>query len=100
MAASKRKKKLRRDLLLPLSTVMFLICGLLYLGTSVFLKSYNNTLSAKKQSVETQIVSTKQENDEATKEIDQLSSQNRVAAVAQETMKYQAQNIISVTTGQ
>jgi cell division protein FtsL len=100
MAEKKKTKKLRTGILLPIAVYTFLVSCLLYFCSCLFLRSYNNTLSTKKQSVESQVLTVKQENDEAEKEVNQLASQNRVAAVAQSSLSYQAQNIVTVTNGE
>lgn len=99
MASKKKARKFRGNFLLSFTVYVFLCSALLYLCSTLFLKSYNNTLSTKKQTVETQVIAVKQQNDEASKEVNELSSQNRVASVAQSSLSYQAQNIVTVTDG-
>jgi cell division protein FtsL len=100
MRRKKRKTKNRRNLLLPAAVYLFLICGILYLSSSVFLKSYNNSLSIQKQNIQTQILALEQQNNETQEEVNQLSSAARVAAVAQAELSYQAKNIVTVADGQ
>jgi len=100
MAARRKKGKLRGDLLFPVAVYALLVTSLLFLFTSIFLRSYNNTLSTKTQSVEAEVSAVKEQNEEAEREINQLASPSRVAAVAEASLSYQAQNIVTLPNGQ
>lgn len=100
MAARRKKGKLRGDLLFPVAVYALLVTSLLFLFTSIFLRSYNNTLSTKTQSVKAEVSAVKEQNEEAEREINQLASPSRVAAVAEASLSYQAQNIVTLPNGQ
>ena len=100
MAAKQKKRKFRRNLLFPVAVYTLLVTSLLFLFTSIFLRSYNNTLSTKMQSAESEVTAFEEQNEEAEREINQLASPSRVAAVAESSLSYQAQNIVTLPNGQ
>ncbi len=94
---TKTRKKKSRNILLTLTVMTFLVSSLLYLGTSIFFRTYENYLTAQKQVLEEQITSIKMENEEAQNEVDALASAKRVTSMAGDSLKYQGQNIEAVT---
>jgi len=100
MAAKQKKRKFRRNLLFPVAVYTLLVTSLLFLFTSIFLRSYNNTLSTKMQSAKSEVAAYKEQNEEAEREIDQLASPSRVTTVAKSSLSYQAQNIVTLPNGQ
>lgn len=100
MAAQKRKHPWDSRLLLPIAVYGFLVSFLLFLCASLILRTYNNNLCAQQQSVKEEVLSLTQQNEETQREINDLSSAERVAAISESTLSYQSQNIISVPSGQ
>lgn len=100
MASRLRGHQPHHQFLLPLAVYTFLISSLLYFSAALFLRSYNNSLSTQKQNVELQVAAVQEQNEEAERDINTLASQSRVTAVAQASLSYQAQNIITVTDGE
>lgn len=62
----------------------------------MFIKAYNNTLSSKMQAVQAQVTAMEQENNEAEKQVQLLASQSRVSSMAQNSLAYQANNIVTI----
>lgn len=60
----------------------FGISASLYFVSSLFLRSYNNSLSTTTQSITTQIAALETQNDAVQVEIETLSSSNRVEGIA------------------
>lgn len=100
MGFRRPKKQWNSHFLLPLAAYLFLVSSLLFLCASVMLRSYNNNLCARKQKVEQEVTSLTQQNEETERDISNLSSAERVAAIAKASLSYQANNIISVQDGQ
>lgn len=83
MAEIRKKKKHRKHFsLIRFAVLLFVFSGILYLGSSLFLRSYNNTLSTKKQSIDSQIATIQTQNDAVQVEIQTLSSSDRVDQIA------------------
>lgn len=83
MAEIRKKKKHRKHFSFArFAILLFLFSGILYLGSSLFLRSYNNTLSTKKQSIDSQIATIETQNDAVQVEIQTLSSSDRVDQIA------------------
>lgn len=64
------------------AVLLFFFSAILYLGSSLFLRSYNNSLSTKKQSIDSQIATIETQNDAVQVEIQTLSSSDRVDQIA------------------
>lgn len=92
-----KTKRVRWTFLLPLAIYLLLLSSLLYFVSAVFLKSYNNSLATAKQNFETEIADLQVQNDEVSQQISVLSAQNRVTAITEGSLQYQAQNITTVT---
>ena len=73
----------------------------MYLISSLFLRSYNNSLSLKKQSIISQINTIEVENEAINIAIQNLSTRDRVVAIANENgLNLDQNNIITITNGE
>ena len=77
-----RKKKRKKLDLLTFTVVLFFFSMVLYLGSSLFLRSYNNELSSRKQQINSEIAVLETQNDAIEVEISQLASAERVDEIA------------------
>ena len=79
----KRNTVKRRHLnILKLSVLLFVFSGFLFLMTSIFLRTYNNSLSTKAQSINSDIATLQTQNDALQVDIEKLSSSDRVEGIA------------------
>lgn len=94
----KRIKKKRRINLVGFSTVVFFMSTFLSLFCTLFLRSYNNSLSTQKQSIDSQIATIETQNDAVKVEIQTLSSSDRVDEIAAgDGMSRNQSNIITIS---
>ena len=94
------KKKKRRINLFRLSIGLFFISAAAALFSSLFLRSYNNSLSTQKQSIDSQIATIQTQNDAVKVEIQTLSSSDRVDEIAASSgMSRNQNNVITITDG-
>ena len=94
------KKKKRRINLFRLSIGLFFISAAAALFSSLFLRSYNNSLSTQKQSIDSQIATIQTQNDAVKVEIQTLSSSDRVDEIAAGSgMSRNQNNVITITDG-
>ncbi len=67
------------------------------LTSSLFLRSYNNSLSVQTQRIEEKIVALKSENEAIQTQIQTLSSRDRVTAIAEDAgMEMNQDNVVTV----
>lgn len=78
----KRKKGKKSLKTLTFSVTLFLFSALLYLASSLFLRSYNNELSSRKQQITSEIAVLETQNDAIEVEISRLASAERVDEIA------------------
>ena len=91
----KKKKKLK---LLNFSLVFFMLSAILYLGSTLFLRTYNNSLSAKKQEIEARINELRVTNDAVEVEVNTLNNRERVNTIAADKgLSLDQNNIITIT---
>ncbi len=91
----KRKKRFR---LMSVSFIMFLIASILYLGSSLFLRSYNNSLSTKQQEIAAQISTLQVQNDAVAVEVNTLNNRDRVNTIASDSgLSLDESNIVTIT---
>ncbi len=91
----KKKKKLK---LLNFSLVFFMLSAILYLGSTLFLRTYNNSLSAKKQEIEARINELRVTNDAVAVEVNTLNNRERVNTIAADKgLSLDQNNIITIT---
>lgn len=94
------KKKKRRINLFRLSIGFFFISAAAALFSSLFLRSYNNSLSTQTQSIDSQIATIQTQNDAVKVEIQTLSSSDRVDEIAAGSgMSRNQNNVITITDG-
>ena len=94
----RNRKTKRRINLLKLSSALFLFSGILYLFSAIFLRSYNNSLSTRTQSINADIVTMQAQNDALQVDIETLSSSERVEGIAASNgMKRNQDSIITIT---
>lgn len=79
---AKKKTKRKSLKLLNFSLVLFLFSVTLYLASSLFLRSYNNSLSTKSQEILAEIKQIEIQNDAIKVEIANLESTERIEAIA------------------
>ena len=77
-----RKKGKKKLNLLSFAVLLFGFSAFLYLGSSLFLRSYNNELSSRKQQINSEIAVLETQNDAIEVEISQLASAERVDEIA------------------
>lgn len=93
----RRKRKLK---LSGIATVLMIISLVLSLFSSLFIRSYNNSLSIKMQSINKEIASLNVENDAIKVEIQTLANKDRVISIANEAGLSMNQNsIVTIASG-
>lgn len=94
---NKPKKTRKKIKLLSFTAFLFIFSASLYLASSLFLRTYNNSLSAKKQSVERQIAEVETQNSAVEVEIQTLSTRERVDNIASENgLSLNQDNIVTI----
>ena len=97
-STDRNRKKKRRVNLFKLSGVLFCFSAILYLFSAIFLRSYNNSLSTRTQSINADIVTLQAQNDALQVDIETLSSSDRVEGIAASNgMKRNQDSIITIT---
>ena len=96
------KVKKKRSMRLQVFTLLFFSVSLvMYLCSSLFLRSINNSLSTQKQQIETQIAALKVENDAVKEAIQGLSNRERVVSIATDAgLSMNQSNIVTITKGE
>ena len=96
------KVKKKRSMRLQVFTLLFFSVSLvMYLCSSLFLRSINNSLSTQKQQIETQIAALKVENDAVNVAIQGLSNRERVVSIATDAgLSMNQSNIVTITKGE
>ncbi|MCI6271561.1 MAG: hypothetical protein MR601_01295 [Erysipelotrichaceae bacterium] len=98
LVKTKKKKTLKFQ---NFSFFFTFVSGFMYLISSLFLRSYNNSLSLKKQSIISQINTIEVENEAINIAIQNLSTRDRVVAIANENgLNLDQNNIITITNGE
>ena len=75
---------------------IFSFSAIMYLLSSVFLRSYNSELYVKKQNYLEQIAALSKDNESAQMEVNQLSTYDRISAIASADGMSVTSNIITV----
>lgn len=92
-----RKRRRFRYNIVQITFFSFMFSGLIYFGCAVGLRTYNNSLSTQKQSIENTIVTLSTQNDDMQTEIRELASTDRVNEVAASTgLSYNQDSIVSI----
>ena len=96
------KVKKKRSMRLQVFTLLFFSVSLvMYLCSSLFLRSINNSLSTQKQQIETQIAALKVENDAVKVAIQGLSNRERVVSIATDAgLSMNQSNIVTIKKGE
>ena len=85
MAKIVKKNKNRRKLKVEsMATLLFMVSLLLYLGSSIFLKSYNVNLGKTAADYEKEISDVKEEKEALRVEVEQLRARDRILAQAKD----------------
>ncbi len=101
MAKIVKKRKKRSIKLQVFSIFMLSLSCVCYLGTSLFVRSYNNSLSTQKQQLESQIAALEVENDAIKVTIQNLSTRDRVVSIANDAgLTMNQSNIVTITEGE
>ncbi|MFV0380537.1 MAG: cell division protein FtsL [Anaerorhabdus sp.] len=95
-------KSRKRKLSLEGLTVLMLVTALMAsLGSSLFLRSFNNTLSIEAQKINSEIMSFESQNESLKIEIQTLSSRGRVTNIATDNgLDMNHENITTVMVGE
>lgn len=80
----RKQKKTRKPTILMYGIIVLIISSFLYMGSSLYLKQYNNQVSFKVQSAQRQIQVLATEKEAIKVEIDKLASKSIVVDVASE----------------
>ena len=98
MAATGKNRKKKRLKFGTFTCVFFLVSSLLYLMSTLFLRTYNNTLSSKKQEIEAKITELQIANDAVAVEVNTLNNRERVNSIAMDKgLSREQNNIITIT---
>ena len=98
MAKAVKQKKKKKLKLLNFSVVFFMLSAILYLGSTLFLRTYNNSLSSKKQEIEAKITELQIANDAVAVEVNTLNNRERVNSIAMDKgLSLEQNNIITIT---
>lgn len=83
------------------SIAIWVVTGVMYLGTSVGLRTYNSYLNVQKQDYERQIAALQKDNEVAQMEVNQLSTYDRIMEIAaKDGMQTYNGNVITVTANE
>ena len=94
----RRVKRRKRINWVGISMLTFVITGILYIGSSVGLRTYNSYLNVQKQDYQRQIAALQKDNEVAQMEVNQLSTYDRIMAIAaKDGMQSYNNNVITVT---
>ena len=95
------KKKKKKTFALVRAARLCLICSFgLWIFSSLFLRTYNNSLSTDLQNLQAEISALELQNEVNKIEIQRLSSKDRVENIADEnSLRYVADNVIIFSTG-
>ena len=95
------KTKKRRMRFQSFTIVFLFVSGFLYLLSSLFLRSYNNSLSLKKQTILSEIAALEIEIEAIEVLIQSLSTRDRVETIANDNgLTLDQNNIITITNGE
>ncbi len=98
MAATGKNRKKKRLKFGTFTCVFFLVSSLLYLMSTLFLRTYNNSLSSKKQEIEAKITELQIANDAVAVEVNTLNNRERVNSIAMDKgLSLEQNNIITIT---
>lgn len=91
----KRKKKFG---LSQFTTTFLFLSAIAYVASALFLRSYNNNLSTKKQQIDAQIAQLQVQNDAVAVEVNTLNNRDRVNSIASDDgLSMDQGNIVTIT---
>ena len=92
------RRRKRRFGLSRFATTFLLISAIAYVASALFLLSYNNNLSTKKQQIDAQIAQLQVQNDAVAVEVNTLNNRDRVNAIAgDDGLSMDQSNIVTIT---
>lgn len=98
MAKSNRNRKKKKLKLLNFAVSFFMVSCLMYLASTLFLRTYNNQLSSQKQEIEAKITELQVANDAVAVEVNTLNNRERVNTIASDKgLSLEQNNIITIT---
>ncbi len=98
MAQNGKNRKKKRLKLGTFTGVFFLVSAILYLMSTLFLRTYNNYLSSQKQEIEAKIAELQIANDAVAVEVNTLNNRERVNSIAADKgLRLEQNNIITIT---
>ncbi len=101
MVRYRKVKKVRRLRLEVLSLLIFMMASIVWLSTSLFLRTFNNSLAVAYNDVEKKISVLKLDNEDMQSRINKLSTQDRVVAIANDAgLSLNQGNIVTISNGQ
>ncbi len=90
----KKRKRLRIE---GFAAMFLFVASALSLSSSLFLRTYNNSLSAQHQNISRQIETLRSENEELKTQVQSLSTRDRVTEIAQqEGMAQNQDNVVTI----
>jgi len=99
MAKIVKRKKRKNPRLPRIAVSLFLFSVVSYLGSALFLRTYNNSLSTQKQDIDSKIAAIETQNDAVKVEIQTLSTRDRVDSIASDNgLSLDQDNIITITS--
>lgn len=101
MVKIRKKRKVKRLKLPMFICFVFVVSCALSLVSSLFLRSYNISLSKEKQNMELATKTLTKENDDLKVEIQTLSNKDRVETIAKSSgMELNQDNIVTIVVGE
>ena len=98
MAENTKRRKKRKLRLGYFTGILFMISTILYLMSTLFLRTYNNSLSSQKQEIEAKIAELQVANDAVAVEVNTLNNRERVNSIAADKgLSLDQDNIITIT---
>ena len=98
MAENTKHRKKRKLRLGYFTGILFMISTILYLMSTLFLRTYNNSLSSQKQEIEAKIAELQVANDAVAVEVNTLNNRERVNSIAADKgLSLDQDNIITIT---
>jgi cell division protein FtsL len=95
----KKRKEKKRFNVMGAAVILFMFSACAYLASSLFLRSYNNSLSTAAQSLDVQIADIETKNNAVQAEIQTLSSSDRVGQIAaSDGMSRNQSNVVTITS--
>ncbi len=92
------KKRKKRISLIKVTTMFFFVSISLYFCSSLFLRSYNNNLSANSQKIQAEISALQIENDAIAVQVNTLNNRDRVTTIASDDgLTLDQTNIVTIT---